>query len=302
MRPLSEISTNLDLSPDGVWTARTVSPVSYPESGNDIYFAIEDSSFWFRHRNAFILEAARLFPPPGTIFDIGGGNGFVACALQRAGFEVVLVEPGPIGAANAVRRGVRHVVRAAFGDAGFLQGSISAIGLFDVLEHIEDQHRFLASVERCLVPGGRIYITVPASQWLWSREDLDAGHFRRYSVADLSRALQDAGLAVEFATHFFGFLPLPELFARALPYRLGLAGPPPTIERVRADHEAAGFAANRVLRILTGRELRRLRRLRTSRFGSSCLAVARKAGDASGRTLTPAPDQPVAAPPSPPDR
>ena len=227
MRPLSEISANLELSPGGVWTARSVSPVSYPESGNDINYAIEDSSFWFRHRNACILEAARLFPPPGTIFDIGGGNGFVARALQRAGLEAVLVEPGPIGAANAVRRGVRHVVRAAFGDAGFLQGSISAIGLFDVLEHIEDQHRFLASVERCLVPGGRIYITVPASQWLWSREDLDAGHFRRYSVADLSRALQDAGLAVEFATHFFGFLPLPELFARALPYRLGLAGPTP---------------------------------------------------------------------------
>jgi SAM-dependent methyltransferase len=182
-----------------------------------------------------------------------------------------------MGAANALRRGVRHVVRAAFGDAAFLPGSISAIGLFDVLEHIEDQHRFLASLERCLAPGGRIYITVPASRWLWSREDLDAGHFRRYGVADLSHELEDAGLAIEFATCFFGFLPLPQLLRRALPYRLGLAGTATTIERVRADHQAAGSIANRVLRILTGRELRRLRRLRTSRFGSSCLAVAGKA-------------------------
>jgi SAM-dependent methyltransferase len=301
MRPLSEVSTNLELSPSGVWTARSVSPVSYPESGNDTYFAIEDSSFWFRHRNACILEAARLFPPPGTVFDIGGGNGFVARALQDAGWDVVLVEPGPMGAANAVRRGVRQVVRAAFGDAGFKACAIPAMGLFDVLEHIEDQHEFLASLEGCLIPGGRLYITVPASGWLWSREDLHAGHFRRYGLADLSRVLENAGLAVEFATHFFGFLPLPELLLRVLPYRLGFDGAPHTLERIRADHQAAGSTANRVLRILTSRELRRLSRLRTSRFGSSCLAVARKAENVSARTSTRAPGQAAVAP-SPPDR
>jgi hypothetical protein len=125
------------------------------------------------------------------------------------------------------------VVRAAFADAGFLPGAIPAIGLFDVLEHIEDQHRFLASLAGCLIPGGRIYVTVPASRWLWSREALDAGHFRRYGVAELSRAIEDAGLAVR----------------RVPPYRLGFPGVPPTLERVRADHQAAGSLASRVLRI-----------------------------------------------------
>jgi SAM-dependent methyltransferase len=302
MRPLSEISTDLELSAAGLWTARSVSVVSYPESGNDLYFAIEDSSFWFRHRNACILEAVRLFPPPGAVFDVGGGNGFVALALQNAGWETVLVEPGPAGAANALRRGVRHVVRAAFGDAGFKPGAIPAIGLFDVLEHVEDQHRLLASLERCLIPGGRLYLTVPAHRWLWSREDSDAGHFRRYALKDIVDALENAGLAVEFATHFFGFLPLPQLLRRVLPYRLGLAGAPPTAARIRADHQASGAIASCALRILTARELRRLRGLRASRFGSSCLAVARKAGDASPRTPTGAACQAVSAPPSPPDR
>jgi len=290
MRPLSEISANLEFSAAGLWTARSVSEVSYPESGNDFCFAVEDSSFWFRHRNACILEAARLFPPPGTVFDVGGGNGFVACALQDAGWEVVLVEPGPRGAANALRRGVRHVVRAAMDDAGFLPGTIPAIGLFDVLEHIEDPHRFLASIKACLMPGGRIYITVPASQWLWSREDVDAGHFRRYSLPELSGTLRKAGLEVEFATHFFGFLPLPQLLWRVLPYRLGLASAPPSAERARAEHQASGSTVNRVLRVLTGRELRRLQRRRVSRFGGSCLAVARKAGGAPAPAATPGSD------------
>jgi SAM-dependent methyltransferase len=277
MRPLSEISTNLALGPDGVWTTRAVSPVSYPEIGNELCFAIEDSSFWFRHRNQCILQAVRLLPPSGPIFDVGGGNGFVARALQDAGFEVVLVEPGPHGSANALGRGIRHVVRAAFGDAGFLPGSIPAIGLFDVLEHIADPQAFLASLARCLPPGGRIYVTVPASQWLWSREDEDAGHFRRYSLADLSRAFEESGFAVEYATHFFGFVPLPTLLRRVLPYRLGLAAKPGAVERARADHEVSSPIANRALEFLTARELRRLRLRRVSRFGGSCLAVGRKA-------------------------
>jgi hypothetical protein len=70
MRPLSEISTNLDLGPDGAWTTRAVSPVSYPETGNDFCFAIEDASFWFRHRNQCILRAVRLLPPSGPIFPV----------------------------------------------------------------------------------------------------------------------------------------------------------------------------------------------------------------------------------------
>ncbi len=302
MRPLTDISTNLEPSPGGVWTARSVSQVSYPESGNDLYFAVEDASFWFRHRNACILEAARLFPPPGAIFDVGGGNGFVARALQNAGWETVLVEPGPMGAANAVGRGVRHVVRAAFADAGFKACAIPAIGLFDVLEHVEDERGFLASIERSLIPGGRLYITVPAHRWLWSREDPDAGHFRRYGLADLSRALEAAGLTVEFATHFFGFLTVPGLLRRALPYRLGFRGSPPTPKRVRADHQAAGAAANRLLGFLTGRELRRLSRLQPRRWGSSCLAVARKACPAAAEAPTPGTDRTAAAPPSPPGK
>ena len=39
----------------------------------------------------------RRFPPPGTVFDVGGGNGFVTLAIQNAGMDAVLVEPGPEG-------------------------------------------------------------------------------------------------------------------------------------------------------------------------------------------------------------
>ena len=234
---LSEIAQNIELGQDGLWEARTVSDVSYPESGNDLCFAIEESSFWFRHRNNCILEAIKSFPVAGAFFDVGGGNGYVARALQNAGLEVVLVEPGLAGARNALKRGVRHVVRATLEDAEFLPEVLSAVGLFDVVEHIEDDRAFLAKINRFMVCGGRAYLTVPAFDWLWSREDKDAGHWRRYTVRSLTRVLEETGYAVEFGTYFFGLLPLPILLLRVLPYRLGFASKEPTLGTARSDHE-----------------------------------------------------------------
>src|SRR5438046_2339206 len=78
--------------PAGVWVATAHGDVSYPDEGNAACAAIEDTSFWFRHRNRVIAAAVRRFPPlAGPIFDIGGGNGYVSLGLQRAGYSTVLV-------------------------------------------------------------------------------------------------------------------------------------------------------------------------------------------------------------------
>jgi SAM-dependent methyltransferase len=273
---LREIAPNLELGPDGCWSSRTVADVSYPEEGNDLCFVVEDSSFWFEHRNRCILEAVKRFPPCGTLFDVGGGNGYVARALQASGLEVVLVEPGPAGVRNALKRGIRQVVRATLEDAGVLAETLPAVGLFDVVEHIGDDSGFLTGIRRLLLPGGRVYLTVPAYQWLWSGEDVLAGHARRYTVTTLRRMLESAGYTVEFTTYFFGFLPLPIFLRRALPYRLGFAAHKIAEETVRSDHEVGHPLVDRTLRMLTSRELSRIAELRPLRTGASCMAVARK--------------------------
>src|SRR5215469_6207251 len=116
MIDLAAIAPNIEQTSDGTWRCKSASPVSYPDWGNDACFQVEDVSFWFRHRNACILEVMKQFPPSGIVFDVGGGNGFVAKGMQDAGFEVVLLEPGPKGARNAQRRGIQNVVCAGLGD------------------------------------------------------------------------------------------------------------------------------------------------------------------------------------------
>lgn len=274
---LREIAPNLELGPDGCWSSSNIREVFYPAEGNDLCFTIEDSSFWFGHRNRCILEAVKVFPPPGTLFDVGGGNGYVARALQESGLDVVLVEPGPAGVRNALKRGIRQVVRATLEDAGVLAESLPAVGLFDVVEHIPDDFGFLAGIKPLIIPGGRVYITVPAYQWLWSGEDVLAGHSRRYSVGSLRRVLEKAGYVVEFVTYFFGFLPLPILLNRALPYRLGFRTKEAAEDTARSVHEVSHPLADRILRILTSRELSRIASRRPLPMGASCLMVARKA-------------------------
>jgi len=273
---LLEIAPNLELNHDGWWSSRQLSEVLYPEDGNAFCFSVEDSSFWFEHRNRCILEAIRLFPPPGTFFDVGGGNGCVARAIQETGLDVVLVEPGLAGVRNAVNRGIRQVVRATLDDAGVRAETLPAVGLFDVVEHIPDDSGFMAAVNRLVAPGGRIYVTVPACQWLWSNEDVLAGHSRRYTVPTLRRLLEDAGYTVEFATCFFGFLPLPILFRRVIPYRLGFTSKQISESAARSDHELDNPLARRIFQVLTRRELSRIAERRPVRVGGSCLAVARK--------------------------
>ena len=92
------------LTPHGIWTAEPATAYSYPEDGNDLCFSLEEESFWFKHRNAVVTEALRRWPP-GGMFELGGGNGHVASALERAGWPTVVVEPGRRGAENARSRG-----------------------------------------------------------------------------------------------------------------------------------------------------------------------------------------------------
>lgn len=272
---LSEIAENLEIDRNGLWSSRTDSDISYPEAGNETYFAIEDSSFWFRHRNNCILHAVKSLPPSGTFFDVGGGNGYVARALQETGMDVVLVEPGRSGASNAKKRGIRHVVRSTLHDAGFVPETLPAVGLFDVVEHIQDDRAFLTEINRLLAPRGRVYITVPAFTWLWSQEDKDAGHWRRYTLTTLSEVLQKSGYTVESANYIFGFLPYPIFLLRVLPYRFGLTRQNRWRDVAGSDHKP-NYYVGRALEALTRRELSRIAAGHRLSIGGSCLVVAQK--------------------------
>jgi len=273
---IQEHFTKLERDSLGIWTATGDLEKSYPEDAHDRCFALEDKSFWFRHRSQCIVSLAKRFHDPqlGPFLDVGGGNGFITQVLESAGIDTILVEPGRNGAVNGRKRGIRHVVCADLQHCRIKRHSLSSIGLFDVIEHIEKDVEFLLDIHELLKPGGKIFLTVPSHQWLWSHQDVSAGHFRRYTRASLRELLSKTGFQVDFDSYFFWFLPLPIFLFRVLPSRFRFANKGPS--RLNTDHHhesGAGFTRNLIGRLLEW-EYERLSVARSVPAGASCILVA----------------------------
>ena len=275
MEDLQKIASNLTLNDEGLWVALENRNVSYPEEGNEACFEIEENSFWFQHRNEIICKIVNDFGNGDVVFDIGGGNGFVALALQKSGVETVVVEPGPTGARHAKERGLNSVVQSTLEDAGFAKNSIPAMGLFDVLEHIEDDDKFLQSIHDYLKPEGRLFLTVPALSFLWSIDDVHAGHFRRYTTGSLASRLETNGFRVDYCSYFFWFLTPAVFVLRSIPSRLGLRKAVSTATATR-EHAPPSGLAGLILQTMRSVETKRIGQHRRMPIGTSCIAVARK--------------------------
>jgi len=276
MADIQSVSTGLKLGKDGIWSSTDIENISYPSDGNEAFFAIEDHSFWFRHRNNCIVSVVNAYPPKNneTIFDIGGGNGFVSFALANAGFDVALVEPGASGTAKAKNRGIKNIICATTNTAKFKPHSLPAVGLFDVIEHIENDLAFLQAIKNLIVQGGYLYATVPSYSFLWSEEDVSAGHFRRYTVASISRVLKSAGFQIELCSYIFRFLPPLVFLLRTLPYRIGFSTGKKN-KNISRDHAAKGGVMGKILDSLLEPEIENLNKKNPMMFGSSCLIVAK---------------------------
>lgn len=72
----------------------------------------------------------------------------------------------------------------------------------NVLEHIADDEGELDAVRRTLSECGRVFIFVPALQWLFGTLDVRVGHVRRYSKSELEEKLRRSGFKILRTTYF----------------------------------------------------------------------------------------------------
>lgn len=264
------------INKDGIFFAKDQSEISYPKEGNENCYQIEQNSFWFNHRNNCIIEAVKKYSPNNIFFDIGGGNGFVSKGLENAGITTVLVEPGIQGCINAKKRGLSNIICSTLEDASFKANSINSVGLFDVVEHIEDDHKFLKSINKYLTTNGFVYITVPAYNLLWSDEDTDAGHFRRYTLNSLESVLNKSGFTIKYSTYIFSILPFPIFIARTLPSRLKIKRNSNSLTKHTNEHKNSQGLMGSITNKLWNYELNTIRKGKQIPFGGSCFVVAMK--------------------------
>lgn len=272
---LKAFADNLELR-NGIWYSKSQSAISYPHEGNETCYQLEDNSFWFRHRNNCISAVVKKFHTGSPFFDIGGGNGFVTQHLQKEGVESVLLEPGEAGVNYALKRGIKNVVCATLEDSGMKKQSMPSVGLFDVIEHIENDISFLQNIHEYLVPEGHVFISVPAYKMLWSHEDELAGHYKRYTLENLGNILINAGFKISFQTYFFSILPIPIFLFRTMPDKIIKRDKDLSSEKYKTEHSERKGITGKITDQIWAWELSKIRNLEKVPFGGSCLVAARK--------------------------
>ena len=204
----------------------------------------EEVHFWHRARNKLILRKIEALgvSPGARVLELGCGAGCVAAELAKAGFEVTGVD----GHRSLLGVACTRAPRARFLCQDLRQGapdvernSFDIVGLFDVIEHLDDPQQALGLALRFAKPGGHVVGTVPALMALWSSIDAHSGHKTRYSARTLAATLSAVhGARVREIAPFFRLL-VPLLWAqRRFIDKSGRADP--------REHSAAAVSNMRV--------------------------------------------------------
>jgi SAM-dependent methyltransferase len=155
-----------------------------------------------RAYNAWIFDRARA-QLGSRILDVGAGLGTFSQLAAECESNVVALEPEPEFAAYLRERFAGDervkVVQGTVDDVA--SQDFDSIICFNVLEHIEDDAATVRSFAQLLVPGGRLFLLVPAHPGLYGGYDRAAGHVRRYARGALQSTLVGSGFDVETLRH-----------------------------------------------------------------------------------------------------
>ena len=161
------------------------------------------TNHWY-YRSKFNALLDILKPIPVTdILDVGAGSGIFSKMMIRAGKceHAICLDPAyPNDKVETYHgrsiRFVRSIDRV----------NQSLVLMMDVLEHVEDDVSLIRQYMESMPLGGKILITVPAFNFLWSGHDVFLGHRRRYTLLSLKKCLQAADLSILRSRFFFGAL------------------------------------------------------------------------------------------------
>lgn len=163
----------------------------------------EDSYWWHRGRRIVIEALLRKFLAGQSglkILDIGCGTGVNLALFQKFG-TVFGVDASPDAVQYCRQRGFLNVQKGRAETLPFPDQTFDMVAAVELLEHMADDEKVLGEFLRVLKSGGRLFLTVPAYQFLWTEHDDALGHQRRYTLGGLRDKLQRSGFVIEKGTY-----------------------------------------------------------------------------------------------------
>lgn len=193
---------------------------------------LEDTHWWFLSRRKLLqvlLKGNLTQHSQNQILEIGCGTGGNLSMLSKFG-DVIGIEMNLAAQMYSELKSspMNNIeIRSGFAPDNLpldKKERFDAVCMFDVLEHISEEHETLIGLRDLLTVNGKLFLTVPAYQWLWSSHDDFNHHKRRYSRKTLIKALSKSGYKAIKVGYFNTFLFPPVAIIRSLERVSGRGG------------------------------------------------------------------------------
>lgn len=167
----------------------------------------------FIYRQYLYRKLINMLPAGHRFLEVGCGNGTTLSYLLEKGFHgkgIDFSEKALAYVQNKISIYSEQVVfeRKSIFDL-FEKEEYDLILFFMVLEHIEDQCGAMRQINKLMVNNGLLLIGLPAHKSLWSKDDEEKGHYRRYGRGEVISLLAEYGFKIEiFWCYGFPFLNL----------------------------------------------------------------------------------------------
>ena len=158
---------------------------------------------WYYVSKGRALSTLLAGEPVEEVLDVGAGSGVFTRQLLDFGLarRGVCVDPAYESEHVETHNGYEIKFVRAVNEV-----SQDLILMMDVLEHVDDDVGLLREYADRMPSHGRVLITVPTFQFLWSGHDVFLEHRRRYTLSQIENVVRQAGLRVVKGRYFFGLL------------------------------------------------------------------------------------------------
>lgn len=172
--------------------------------------ALEKTYWWHVAKRRLVQKAMSLngnLSKHMKVLDSGCGAGAMVRELSQHTSSVFGADGSKLALEFCRRQGLKNIMLVDFEKRlPHRREYFDAVVCLDVLEHINDDRGLLKEFAYILKDGGKLYLTVPAYQFLWSYWDDTVGHKRRYRKNSLIELMESVGLKALSSTYFYSFL------------------------------------------------------------------------------------------------
>lgn len=167
------------------------------------FIELERTHWWFAGRRALFFDLLRRAIAPiaaargrrPIALDVGCGAGGMLPGLAEISAPIGL-DISPELLARARGRGCARLLIGSAAALPIAPATLDLVTAFDCIEHLPDDRAALAAFHAALRPGGLLFLSVPAWQFLFSENDRVAHHERRYRRGELVAKARAAGFEV----------------------------------------------------------------------------------------------------------